>query len=153
MKPSLVIDSREQRPLEFANLQSVGGTLYSGDISILGMEHLVSWERKELNDLVQSVTRGRDRFERELHRLRGYHFRRVVIEGTEDAIMNHRYRSKASPKSILHSVYALECRFNIPFIWAGSRENAARIIERHAYWLHRDAMKLAEAMTKHAEAV
>ena len=34
-RPVLVVDSREQDPLEFTRLQVVKGTLYSGDYSIL----------------------------------------------------------------------------------------------------------------------
>ena len=36
--PVIVVDTREQAPLKFERLESVAGTLYSGDYSIAGLE-------------------------------------------------------------------------------------------------------------------
>ena len=77
-KPVVIIDTREQTPLPFANLPTEAGTLYSGDYSVKDSETLFSIERKTVKDLCSSVTRGRDRFEHELHRLRGFQFARLL---------------------------------------------------------------------------
>jgi hypothetical protein len=67
LRPVVVIDSREQAPLVFARLQSVAGTLYSGDYSVLGLEDVLAVERKSLDDLANCcLASGRDRFEHEL---------------------------------------------------------------------------------------
>ena len=155
MKPTLVIDSREQTPLKFTNLQTVAGTLYAGDYGIQGslFRHRFAVERKSADDLVQSLTRDRERFERELLRLRSYDFRRVLIECNEETIINQRYRSKASPKAVMHSIYAFEIRYDVQFIFAGTRERAARLIERWATYYWREQMKMAEYMTKNTRAV
>jgi hypothetical protein len=64
--PIIITDSREQTPLIFEHLQTERGTLQSGDYSIQGLEHDFSIERKSISDLCQSVTRGRERFERRI---------------------------------------------------------------------------------------
>ena len=67
--------TREQEPLTFQRLRSVRGTLYSGDYSVAGLTELFAIERKSVADLVGCcMGENRTRFERELHRLRGYRF-------------------------------------------------------------------------------
>ncbi len=132
--PTIIIDTREQRPLEFRHLPTVAGTLQSGDYSVAGLEHEFAIERKTVADLCQSVTRGRERFERELHRLRGFSFARVLIVGSP-----HEVQTKAqNPKAVFSSITAMETRWNIPFIWEPSPETAARLIERWAWFFHRE---------------
>jgi ERCC4-type nuclease len=146
MNPIIVIDSREQTPLNFTRFQYERGSLQSGDYSIKGLEQMMTIERKSACDLIQSVTHERARFERELHRLRGFDFARLLIVGTEAEINQHRYRSKASPKSILHSLHAFEIRYRVPVVWAGTPANAARLVERWAYWYSREIQRQAEAL-------
>ena len=142
----IIIDTREQKELTFPHFESVRGTLQSGDYSIEGLEHRFSCERKSISDLVGSLTSGRERFERELHRLRGFDFARLLIVGTEADIVNHRYRSKASPKSILHSLYAFEARYGVPFVFGGSESRSAALVERWAYWYAREVSRAAERL-------
>jgi DNA excision repair protein ERCC-4 len=92
--PVILIDTREQLPLVFCHLATRGATLQSGDYSILGAEELFGVERKTIGDLIGCVTNGRERFERELHRLRGYRFKRLLIVGTEDEIKAGEYHSQ-----------------------------------------------------------
>jgi len=143
----IIIDNREKKELPFARFESMRGTLQSGDYSIEGLEHRFAVERKSISDLVGSLTSGRERFERELHRLRGFDFARLLIIGTEADITNHRYRSKASPKSILHSLYAFEARYGIPAVWGGSESRSAALVERWAFWYAREVSRAAEAVS------
>ena len=80
--PVIVVDTREQEPWGFCNVPTERGTLDTGDYSVRGLEHLVAVERKSLPDLLGCVGRERDRFKRELQRLRGYRFRLLVIEAS-----------------------------------------------------------------------
>ncbi len=141
--PTIVVDSREQTPLIFSRLAArylrgeEGEGLTSGDYSISGLEDQFAIERKSVADLVASVTRERDRFSRELHRLRGYRFARVVVTGTRAQIAAGEYRSRANPVAVLHSISALEARYGIPFVFAGDEHRAAGAIEGWAYWFAR----------------
>ena len=144
----IIIDTREQTPLKFTHFEAERGTLQSGDYSIAGLTHRFAIERKSIDDLTQSITTGRERFERELHRLRGFDFARLLIIGTETEIRQHRYRRRVQPKSVLHSLYAFEVRYQIPVIWAGTAANAAALIERWAFWFAREVTNAAEGMNK-----
>jgi len=136
--PTIITDTREQKPLVFQHLASESGTLQSGDYSIKGLEHDFAVERKSIADLCQSCTRGRERFERELHRLRGFHFARVLIVGSPHEVQTKAHNSKA----VFASVSAFEARWNIPFVWEPSPELAARMVERWTwfYWRERSAL-------------
>ena len=141
--PTIIIDTREQAPLIFEHLPFENGGLTSGDYSVKGLEHLFAVERKSLDDLCGSVTSGRERFERELHRLRGFAFKRLLIVGEEKDVLEGNYRSKATPKSILGSLYSFEVRYDIPVVWGGNESNSALLVERWAYRYAREIDKLA----------
>lgn len=139
--PELVVDTREQTPLTFINLPADPGTLYTGDYSIRGFEDDFAIERKTIPDLVASLTRERDRFMRELLRLRGCAFRRLLIVGSVQDIEKGNYRSKASPRSIMASLSAIEARFYLPILFEETEEQAALRIERLAFWSWREHAK------------
>lgn len=132
--PTIIVDTREQTPLVFENLTSERGTLQSGDYSIQGLEHELAIERKSIPDLCGSLTRGRDRFERELHRLRGFSFARILIVGSPHEVQ----ATAANAKAIFSSVSAFEARYGIPFIWEPSPELAARLVERWCWFMWRE---------------
>lgn len=128
--PTIIIDTREQRPLEFLHLPSERGTLHSGDYSIVGLENDFAIERKSVDDLCQSVTRGRERFERELHRLRGFDFARILIVGEPYEVA----RLSMNAKAVFSSLTAFETRWRIPVVWEPDPETAARLVERWAWF-------------------
>ena len=78
----IVRDSREQAPFTFSGLpvEVSVGALEAGDYSLHGFERRVAVERKELGDLVGCLGTDRERFQRELARLRGYDCAAVVVE-------------------------------------------------------------------------
>jgi DNA excision repair protein ERCC-4 len=148
-KPVIVIDSREQAPLQFARFQSVRGTLYSGDYSICGLEEHFAIERKSICDLVSCCMGGqRDRFEHELHRLRGYRFKRLLIIGSREEIMAGRFRSRISPKAVLATLGAFEVRYDLPVIFAASPREAADLVERWAWWYSREVVEIANNLLR-----
>ncbi len=128
----IVIDSREQTPLSFAKwpevVVEVAG-LPSGDYALKGLETRAAIERKSIDDLAGSLTAGRERFEAELTRARGYDLFCIVVESTMEDVAQHRYRSKAQPHALLQSLFTYMVRFNVPVVWAGSREGAAYAVK------------------------
>ena len=145
-KITVLIDTREQTPLAFQNLKSELSTLATGDYSIKGFEPDFCIERKSIADLVQSVTFERDRFERELVRMRGYEFRRLLVIGTLADIEAHRYRSLANPKAVIASLTAFEIRYQLPVTWCLNPTAAALQIERWAVYYLRERLTTARAM-------
>lgn len=132
--PTIIVDTREQTPLVFGNLPSEPGTLQSGDYSVKGLENDFAIERKTVAALCQSVTRGRERFERELHRLRGFHFARILIVGAPYEVTRH----SQNPKAVFSSLSAFEARYGIPAIWEANPATAALLVERWAWFFWRE---------------
>lgn len=139
--PTAVVDAREQTPLPIRRLPAIRGTLYTGDYSFRGGEHLFSIERKSLDDLAQCCGTERTRFENELHRLRGYEFARLLIVGTEDDIRAGLYRSKITPAAVLGSLAAWEIRYDVPIVFEPTPEAAARRVERWAWYAAREHIR------------
>lgn len=155
VRPVVVVDKREQAPLPFRRLQSVQGTLTTGDYSALGLEKLLAVERKSVADLVGCCTgENRKRFERELHRLRGFRFKRLVVVGCRAEVEQHRYRGNVSPKAILASLSAWEIRFDVPVVWAGTPEEAGQLVESWIWWTAREIVKESAALmvSRHEDA-
>ena len=146
--PVILVDTCEQTPLTFANCPSETATLATGDYSIMGFEDEFTVERKSLDDLVGSCTNDRERFERELVRMRGYYFRRLLIVGTVEDVEAHRYRSRAEPKEILASVTAFEIRYGMPVAFCQTPAAAALQIERWAYYFFREKLKTATELVE-----
>jgi DNA excision repair protein ERCC-4 len=120
----ILVDTREQHPYTFARFEGVTlhpAGLESGDYSLPGHDHLVAIERKTLDDLIGCLTTGRERFERELHRLRPYLVKAVVVEATLEDVARGRYRSGMNAQSALQSILAFMVRYSIPFVFAGTR--------------------------------
>lgn len=128
--PVIIIDNREQTPLTFEHFPSRCGTLQSGDYSLAGHEGRFTVERKSIADLIGSLTAGRERFERECHRLRGYDSARLLIVGHPDDVPAHLSRRKTTAKAVLGSLAAFEVRYRLPVVWEPSERRAAVQIEK-----------------------
>ena len=148
-KPVIVIDTREQTPLTFTRLAFVRGTLQSGDYSFLGGEELFAIERKSVADLVACcIGENRERFERELHRLRGFRFKRLLVIGDEAEVLAGHYRSNIKPKAVLSTLSAFEARYDLPIVWSASPANAALLVERWAWWFSREIVASANDLLR-----
>ena len=151
-QPIILVDSREQTPLLFANLTTERATLATGDYSVKGFERDFSIERKSIGDLVQSLTHGRDRFSRELQRMRAFDFRRLLIVGSLSDLEQHRYRSLANPKAVVGSLFAFEARFDVPVYFCATPATAATQIERWAFYFLRERLNAAaDIMRRYGE--
>lgn len=141
-QPTIVIDTREQDPLPFEKMTSHRTMLVSGDYSVAGLEHLFAVERKSIPDLVSCcVGQNRERFERELHRLRGFRFKRLLVVGSEAEILAAQYRSNIKPKAVIGTLRAFEVRYDIPVVFCETPEIAGRRVESWAFWFAREMVE------------
>jgi DNA excision repair protein ERCC-4 len=148
-RSTIIVDSREIQPLIFTRLESRRGTLQTGDYSIAGLEQLFSIERKSIADLVSCcVGESRSRLERELHRLRGYRFKRLLVVGSRDDIYLGRYRSSISPKAVVATLNAFECRYDVPVVFVPNAIQAAHQIETWAYYFVREYIVVANNLLR-----
>jgi DNA excision repair protein ERCC-4 len=150
-KPVIVIDTREQEPLVFERLASRARTLVSGDYSVVGLEHLFAVERKSITDLVSCcIGQNRERFERELHRLRGYRFKRLLVVGSEAEILKGDYRSNIKPQAVIGTLRAFEMRYDLPVVFSQTPELAARQVESWAFWFAREIVEVVNNLKRQA---
>ena len=124
----IAIDTREQLPYVF-DCETELKTLKTGDYSLVGGEHLISIERKSADDLVGSLTAGRERFEKELHRGMALQYFALVVESSLMNLSNGHYRSLMKPKAAIQSLVTFSIRYSLPIFFAENRDYGARITE------------------------
>ena len=131
----IIVDTREQNPFWFSGYpcETERGTLHTGDYSIEGMIEKIVVERKSVGDLAACMTTGRERFERELERMREFEAAAVVVEEPLTNIRNGRYRSRLNPDSFEQSILSFSIRYRLPFLFGKNR--------RHAEWLAFNALR------------
>lgn len=128
MTLTIKIDTREQQPYEFENPSEVG-TLSIGDYSLVGGEHLIAVERKELGDLINCLSHDRVRFERELFKGKSLDYFGLVVEASLSDLANGHYRSQMQPKSAIQSLLAFSIRYRLPVWFCESRKYAQHLTE------------------------
>jgi len=137
---TVLVDGREKAPYQFTGLVSDADKshlpivvawewshLKTGDYSIVGLEHLISVERKSLADLYSTLGSHRDRFQAEHERLASFPTGRacVVIEATWEDIINHPpERSRLNPKTVLRTAVSWQVKYGIPWVTAVDRRLA-----------------------------
>lgn len=138
LKPQEVVvvrDSREQLGWtddELAPLQVVDGTRQTSDYGLLADPSLVSIERKSLPDLLCVCTSDRERFERELERMRGFPVRFLICETSWEEIERAQWRSRANANVVIGSLLSWQCD-GLPVILACNRTRAAKLAARILY--------------------
>ncbi|HZU81278.1 MAG TPA: ERCC4 domain-containing protein [Polyangiaceae bacterium] len=127
----VVVDTREQEPYLFdpARVAPVRRALAHGDYSLEGHEERVAIERKSLADFVSSVINARERFERELRGLAAYDLGCVVVEGSLEDVLEHRYRSGAHPNAVFGAALSIIVDHGVPVYFCGDRQIACRFVQ------------------------
>lgn len=129
---TIVIDTREQTPLTFeGRCPTIRAGLETGDYSILGHENTFTIERKSLADLVGTIIYDRGRFKHELEHMRGFKFKRVLVTAPFEMVKYGHYKhSLANPKSVIASIASFEVRYDVPFAFAKTPQEASeRVID------------------------
>lgn len=133
-KPVLLIDTREQYPLDFKRHSDrfqhiITQTLKEGDYSVYvpGDSRKIAFERKSLGDLVGTLIGGRERFKRECERLLAYDYAALLIEASFREVSSPYGFSRVNPASILGSLQSISLQFGIDVIFAGDRNSAVDI--------------------------
>ncbi|MFH1016695.1 MAG: ERCC4 domain-containing protein [Pseudomonadota bacterium] len=149
--PVILVDTREQVPLVFdRRFRIERATLAVGDYGVRGFS---GWEnpafiveRKSLEDLCQSLGAGRERFLREVERMRQFRFRALIIEGMREEVTAGEYRSEITPAAVLATLDALAVRSGLHVFWCGDAAGAARQVESLARQFVRGVVRDAERL-------
>ena len=125
-KFKVIRDNREQTPWIFPpDIEVIDGTLSTGDYTIKGLESWICIERKEFSDFIACCGTGRDRFIRELDRMRAFPWKVVVIEGRYSDCVKGNYRSKIAPQSVTGSIASWTGKFGVSFMFVENSKDAA----------------------------
>jgi ERCC4-type nuclease len=140
-KPVLLVDTREQNPLDcsrftgwFAGIERKALAL--GDYSIAGLEDECIVERKDLADLVHSLTSDRSVFVSRLRRMAGYSHRLLVITAALSQVKSPYAFSAVDPNRILQSLIAVLAGTGVPFLCTETHELAEEVVASYLYQIH-----------------
>lgn len=151
IEPVVVVDTREQTPLPIRRFPTMRDGLESGDYSFAGGEQHFAIERKTVDDLVSCCGgENRGRFERELHRLRGFAFSRLLVIGNREQIAAGEYRGRMNPSSVIGSLNTWEIRYRVPVVFAPDPEAGARLVEDWVWWFARETILTVNSLTRHS---
>lgn len=130
MKPTILIDSREQRPFQFNpavfNVERRG--LATGDYTLAGHEDRIAVERKGLGDLVGTVIGDWLRFRKELLRLAAFDVAAIVVEADVSDVLERRYESSANPLSVLGRCHSCFLDHGVPVLFWGHRRQCESML-------------------------
>lgn len=128
----VIVDSREQTPLDMDPMKTVRGTLTTGDYSVAGLTQKIAVERKSLQDLIMCCGQERERFDREIKRLLAYDCRMILVEDDIKKIRLKMYRGNMEPNAVLSSVMGWIAR-GVPIFFADDRTTASDLLKRFLY--------------------
>jgi len=124
---TIVVDTREQLPLWTAQDVEVR-KLDAGDYSIVGYEDKFAIERKSMADLVGTLTKGHERFKRELERAMSLDFFAIVVEESYTSLITNQWSGSVFTKmrgsQIAAIVNTLRVKYKLQIIFTNSRVEA-----------------------------
>jgi ERCC4-type nuclease len=140
-KPILLVDTREQNPLDcsrfagwFAGIERKA--LQLGDYSIEGLEGECVVERKDLPDLVHSLTTERSVFISRLRRMAGYPHRLLVITAALSQVKSAYTFAAVDPNRITQSLIAVLAGTGVPFLCTETHDLAEEVVASYLYQVH-----------------
>ncbi len=137
-RPVVLVDTREQNPFSFARFQGwFAGMekkpLELGDYSIAGLEEICTVERKDLPDLVHSLTEQRKVFVERLQRMSHYPHRLLVITAALSQVKSPYAYSNVSPNKVTQSLIAALAGLGVPFLCVETHELGEEIVASYLY--------------------
>lgn len=127
-KEMIIVDTREQKPL-FTGSGTVRRKLLVGDYSTIKLEHVFSVERKSLQDLYGTITKGHLRFRKEIVRAEANDIELVlVVEGTRKDFVNKNFpggaKRKMDGETLGKIIDTMSRRYNFKIYWCASVRSA-----------------------------
>lgn len=133
---TIIQDTREQKVLEFTSYRNtfnvIRDTLYAADYGCRfsdDSEMPVAFERKSIADLFGTLTKGMERFKRELKRASDGGLKLVlIIEGTMSDVLAGIPHSQVEGKSILKTVFTLWVKYDLMPVFCPNRSDMEKFI-------------------------
>jgi ERCC4-type nuclease len=137
-RPVVIVDTREQNPFSFARFRGwFAGVekrpLKVGDYSMTGLEEICTVERKDLSDLVHSLSVERCAFVDRLRQMSRYPQRLLVITAALSQVKSRYEHSRANPNQITQSLIAALAGLQVPFLCVETHELGEEIVASYLY--------------------
>lgn len=127
--PRIIVDSREKQPWVLKNYIMCKKALQTGDYTFEGFENIFAIERKRsFGEFIYNISGvDRERFRRELNRLKKIIHSFIVIEDSIDSIKQHLdklpLRVKIDEYSVYYWLMYIQVVYGIPVIITGANKH------------------------------
>ena len=140
-RPVILVDTREQSPFDFSRFEGwFAGIekkpLKLGDYSVAGLEDVCVVERKDLPDLIRSLTADRSVFVNRLRRMSRYPHRLLVITAALSQVKSPYPLGGANPNRITQSLIAILAGLQFPFLCTETHELGEELVASYLYQVH-----------------
>ncbi len=140
-RPVILVDTREQNPFVFSRFEGwFAGIekkpLKLGDYSVAGLEDVCVVERKDLPDLIYSLTAERSVFVNRLRRMSRYPHRLLLITATLSQVKSPYLPGGANPNRITQSLIAVLAALQVPFLCTETHELGEELVASYLYQVH-----------------
>jgi ERCC4-type nuclease len=131
----IIVDTREQLPLQFGKHNTIRFKLFVGDYSTVKLRELFCIERKSLEDLYGTIIQGHVRFRNEIIRAHTNNIELViVVEGTKKDFQAKNFsggkKRKTTGETLIKIVNTIESKYKVPIVWCKNREESAKYIRK-----------------------
>jgi ERCC4-type nuclease len=140
-RPVILVDTREQSPFDFSRFEGwFAGiekkSLKVGDYSVAGLEDVCVVERKDLPDLIHSLTAERSVFVNRLRRMSRYPHRLLVITAALGQVKSPDPHRGTNPNRITQSLIAVLAGLQVPFLCTETHELGEELVASYLYQVH-----------------
>ena len=140
-RPVILVDTREQNPFDFSRFDGwFAGVeekpLKLGDYSVAGLEDVCVVERKDLPDLIHSLTAERPVFVNRLRRMSRYPNRLLVITAALSQVKSPYPHGGVNPNRITQSLIAVLAGLQVPFLCTETHELGEEVVASYLYHVH-----------------
>ena len=140
-RPVILVDTREQNPFDFSRFEGwFAGierrALKVGDYSIAGHEEDCAIERKDLPDLVHSLTTERSVFVKRLRLMSRFPHRLLVITASLSEVKSPYAGGVRNANRITQSLIAVLAGLGIPFLCSETHALGEEIVASYLYQVH-----------------
>ena len=140
-KPVFLVDTREQNPFDFSRFEGwFAGierkALKLGDYSVAGLEDVCVVERKDLPDLIRSLTTNRSVFINRLRLMAQHPHCLLVITAALSQVKSPYPYASLSPNRITQSLIAVLAGLQVPFLCTETHELGEEIVASYLYQVH-----------------
>jgi ERCC4-type nuclease len=140
-RATILVDTREQNPFDFSRFEGwFAGVekkaLKLGDYAIAGLEDVCVVERKDLADLVHSMTVTRSAFVNRLKLMSGYPHRLLLITASLTQVKSPYPYAAGDPNRVFQSLIALLAGISVPFLCTDTHELGEEAVASYLYQVH-----------------